>query len=195
VSSDILSIVYGVHEEDGYLAAVRADRYEGLKKAAVAATATTPASPEEQVRIFHAPSLDFSATEHEIGRSGLQWSMQSSLAGLSRVQPNFSSGGLTQRLDVHPEISYPFSADGWHLRASAGVRDTWYSRSRETQTKLGGVPVELPNGINRADGELELEMRAPVVERTFNSDRVEKRFGHDLKHTIEPEFTYRYVGG
>jgi LPS-assembly protein len=195
VSSDILSIVYGVHEEDGYLAAVRADRYEGLKKAAVAATATTPASPEEQVRIFHAPSLDFSATEHEIGRSGLQWSMQSSLAGLSRVQPNFSTGGLTQRLDVHPEISYPFSADGWHLRASAGVRDTWYSRSRETQTDLGGVPVELPNGINRADGELEMEMRAPVVERTFNSDRVEKMFGHDLKHTIEPEFTYRYVGG
>jgi LPS-assembly protein len=195
VSSDILSILYGVHEKDGYVAAVRADRYQGLKMAAVAATQTTPAIPEEQVRIFHAPSLDFSATEHEIGRSGLQWSMESSLAGLSRVQPNFSTGGLTQRIDVHPEISYPFSADGWHLRASAGVRDTLYSRSRETQSEPGGVPVELPNHINRADGELELDMRAPVVERTFDSAGVEKMFGHDVKHTIEPEFTYRYVGG
>jgi len=195
VSSDILSTLYGVHAEGGYVASVRADRYQGLKMAAVAATATTPAIPEEQVRIFHAPSLDFSATEHEIGRSGLQWSMESSLAGLSRVQPNFSTGGLTQRIDVHPEISYPFSADGWHLRASAGVRDTLYSRSREPQTGTGELPVELPNGINRADGELELEMRAPVVERTFDSAAVEKMFGHDLKHTIEPEFTYRYVGG
>jgi len=195
VSSDILSILYGVHEKGGYVAAVRADRYQGLKRAAVAATETTPAIPEEQVRIFHAPSLDFSAAEHEIGRSGLQWSMESSFAGLSRVEPNFSSGGLTQRIDVHPEISYPFSADGWHLRASVGVRDTLYSRSRATQSEPGAVPVELPNGINRADGELELEMRAPVVERTFDSAGVEKMFGHDLKHTIEPEFTYRYVGG
>jgi LPS-assembly protein len=195
VSSDILSILYGVHEKGGYVAAVRADRYQGLKRAAVAATETTPAIPEEQVRIFHAPSLDFSAAEHEIGRSGLQWSMESSFAGLSRVEPNFSSGGLTQRIDVHPEISYPFSADGWHLRASAGVRDTLYSRSRATQSDPGAVPVELPNGINRADAELELEMRAPVVERTFDSAGVEKMLGHDLKHTIEPEFTYRYVGG
>jgi LPS-assembly protein len=195
VSSDILSIVYGVHEEGGYVAAVRADRYQGLKMAAVAATATTPAVPEEQVRIFHAPSLDFSATEHEIGTSGLQWSLESSLAGLSRVQPNFATGGLTQRLDIHPEISFPFSADGWHLRASAGVRDTLYSRSREAQSGPDGLPVELPNGINRADAELALEVRAPVVERTFDSAEVEKMFGHDLKHTIEPEFTYRYVGG
>jgi LPS-assembly protein len=195
VSSDIFSILYGVHEQGGYVESVRADRYQGLKMAAVAATETTPAIPEEQVKIFHAPSLDFSATEHEIGTSGLQWSMESSLAGLSRVQPDFSTGGLTQRIDVHPEISYPFSADGWHLRASAGVRDTWYSRSRETPYAPVGPPVELPNGINRADGELELDMRAPVVERTFDSAGVEAMFGHDLKHTIEPEFTYRYVGG
>lgn len=195
VSSDIFSILYGVHEEGGYVTAVRADRYQGLKMAEVAATATTPAIPEEQVRIFHVPSLDFSSTEHEIGRSGLQWSLESSFAGLSRVQPNFSTGGLTQRLDFHPEISYPFSADGWHLRASAGVRDTLYSRSREAQSEPDAVPVELPNGINRADGELELDVRAPVVERTFDSARVEKMFGRDLRHTIEPEFTYRYVGG
>jgi LPS-assembly protein len=195
VSSDILSILYGVHEEGGYVATLRADRYQGLKMAAVAATATTPAIPEEQVRIFHAPSLDFIATEHEIGSSGLRWSLESSLAGLSRVQPNFSTGGLTQRLDLHPEISFPFSADGWHLRASLGVRDTLYSRSRQTPYAPDAVPVELPNGLNRADVEMELDMRAPVVERTFDSANVEKMFGHDLRHTIEPEFTYRYVSG
>jgi LPS-assembly protein len=194
VSSDILSIGYGIHEAGGYSEAVRVDKYQGLKMAAVAATATSPAIPQEEVKIFHVPSLDFSSTEHEIGRSGLQWNLDTSVAGLSRVQPNFSTGGLTQRLDFHPEISFPFSADGWHMRASAGVRDTLYSRSQQTYVP-GGPPVELPNGLNRADAEFEIDMRAPVVERTFDSASVEKRFGHDLKHTIEPELTYRYVSG
>jgi LPS-assembly protein len=194
VSSDILSIVYGVHEANGYAEAARADRYQGLKAVAMSATATTPATPEEQVRIFHAPSLDFSSTEHEIGRSGVQWSVESSMAGLSRVQPNFATGGLTGRLDIHPEISYPMSFDGWKLRSSVGFRETAYSRSRQTPYTLG-PPVELPNGLNRADVEAEVDLRAPVIERTFDSAKVEKMFGHDVRHTIEPEVTYRYVAG
>ncbi|HEY1994406.1 MAG TPA: putative LPS assembly protein LptD, partial [Edaphobacter sp.] len=91
VSSAILSIVYGVHEANGYDADARVDRYQGLESAAIAATPTTPAIPEQEIRIFHVPSLDFSSTEHEIGRSGVQWSVGSSFAGLSRVQPKFST--------------------------------------------------------------------------------------------------------
>ncbi len=196
VSSDILSIAYGVHEADGYSEAVRADRYQGLKMAAVPATVTTPAIPEEQVRIFHAPSLDFTSTEHEIVRSGLQWSFTASQSGLSRVQPNFSSGGLTQRVDLHPEIAYPLHFGGWRLRSSVGVRETAYSRSRQTPYMPGLPPVELPGKLNRAEVEVESYLRAPVVERTFESKGVEKLFGgNDVKHTIEPEVTYRYVAG
>jgi LPS-assembly protein len=195
VSSDILSIVYGVHEADGYASAARADRYQGLKAVAMSATPTTPATPEEQVRIFHAPSLDFSSTEHEIGGSGLQWSVESSMAGLSRIQPNFATGGLTARLDIHPEISYPMSFGGWRLRPSVGFRETAYSRSRQTPY-TPGPPVELPYALNRADFEAEVELRPPVIERTFDSAEVEKFFhGNDVKHTIEPEVTYRYVAG
>jgi LPS-assembly protein len=194
VSSDILSIVYGIHEADGYAESVRADRYQGLKMAAVPATPTTPAAPEEQVRIFHVPSLDFSSTEHEIRSSGVEWSMDGSWAGLSRVQPNFATGGLTQRLDFHPEIAYPLSFGGWRLRPSVGVRETPYSRSRQTPY-TPGPPVELPIGLNRASVDAQVDLRAPVIERTFDSAKVEKMFGHDVKHTIEPEVTYRYVAG
>jgi len=194
VSSDILSIVYGVHEVDGYDAGARFDRYQGLKRTAMPATPTTPAVPEQEIHIFHAPSLDFSSTEHEIGRSGVQWSVGSSFAGLSRVQPNFSTGGLTQRLDLHPEIAYPMSFDGWRLRASVGGRETAYSRSR--QTPYSGLPVELPIALSRADVEAGVDLRAPVIERTFDSARVEKMFfGYDVRHAIEPEVTYRYVAG
>jgi len=196
VSSDILSIMYGVHQEDGYSLSARVDRYQGLKQTAVAATPTTPAIPEEQVRIFHAPSLDFNSTEHEIGRTGLLWSVDSSYAGLSRVQPGFSSGGLTQRFDLHPELSYRLGLDGWHILASVGARETVYSRSRQVPYNDTGLPVELPNGLNRSDAEVEADLRAPVVERTFDSPGVEKFFdGNDVKHTIEPELTYRYVTG
>ena len=196
VSSDILSILYGVHEADGYDSAARADRYQGLKAVAMPATPTTPATPEEQVRIFHAPSLDFSSTEHEIGGSGLRWSVESSVAGLSRIQPNFATGGLTSRVDIHPEISYPMSFGGWRLRPSVGFRETAYSRSRQTPYTPLGPPVELPYALNRADFEAEVELRPPVIEGTFDSAGVEKFFhGNDVKHTIEPEVTYRYVAG
>ena len=115
-------------------------------------------------------------------------------AGLSRVQPNFSTGGLTQRFDLRPEIAYPMSFDGWRLRASVGARETAYSRSRQTPY-TGAVPVELPLKLNRSDVEAEADLRPPVIERTFDSAKVEKMFGYDFKHTIEPEFTYRYITG
>jgi LPS-assembly protein len=193
VSSDILSIVYGVHEANGYDADARYDRYQGLKSSAIPATPTTSAVPEQEIHIFHAPSLDFSSTEHQIGESGVQWSAGSSFAGLSRVQPKFSTGGLTARLDLHPEIAYPMSFGGWRLRPSVGARETWYSRSR--QTPYTGAPVELPNALSRADVEAGVDLRAPVIERTFDSPNLEKKFGYDFRHTIEPEFTYRYVAG
>jgi LPS-assembly protein len=44
--------------------------------------------------------------------------------------------------------------------------------------------------------EAEVDLRAPVVERTFTAPELEKIFGgNDVKHTIEPEVTYRYVAG
>jgi LPS-assembly protein len=188
VSTDILSNVYGVHQASGYMAALRVDRYQGLK---AAATTTTP---EEQVRIFHAPSLDLATTEHKLGTTDLEWSVESSIAGLKRVQPNFATAGLTNRFDLHPELALPLSADGWRFRPSIGVRETIYSRSRVVPY-TPGIPVESGQAVNRADVELGFEARAPVVERTFDSKLVEKLFGSEVRHTIEPEVTYRYVSG
>ena len=195
VSSDIFSIAYITHESDGFEASARSDRYQGLKQAAVAATATTPAVPEEQVKIFHAPSLDFNTTDHRIGGIPLLWNLESSSAGLKRIQPNFVTGGSIERLDVHPQLALPLAAGGWHLLPSVGVRDTYYSRNRLTPYPPGAPPIEGSGGLNRADFEAQLDLRAPVLERTYDSGWIKKLFGADVKHTIEPALTYRYVSG
>jgi LPS-assembly protein len=188
VSSDILSVGYAVHQADGYSWSLWADRYQGLKRAG------TPTVPEQQIRIFHAPSLELATTEHRLGNTGAVWNVQSTVMGLKRVQPNFSTTGLTERFDLRPEISLPMNARGWLLRPSLALRETIYSRSREPSTS--SVPVESGEAVNRADLEVGVEARAPVLERTFTSPLVSKLFGTDaVKHTIEPMAAYRLVRG
>jgi LPS-assembly protein len=189
VSTDILSIAYAVHEANGYSIVAGADRYQGLKQIP---TSTTPG---EQVRIFHVPAVEVSTTDHELGTTGLQWSFDTSADGLKRVQPSFATGGITERIDLHPQLSYTLAGWGWFARSSLGLRDTFYSRSRIPSNSIGGPPIESDDTLNRADVEVNLDIRPPVIERTFTSKFVEKFFRGDVKHTIEPEVTYRYVNG
>ena len=188
VSSDILSVGYMVRQSDGYSWALRADRYQGLKRAG------TPTVSEQQIRIFHSPSLDLYTTEQRLAGTPLEWNVQSTVAGLKRVQPNFSTTGLTERFDLRPEISLPLSAAGWRFRSSLAVRETIYSRSQQNAAQP--PPKESGEAANRADVEVAAEVRTPVLERTFRSPLVSKLFGSDaLKHTIEPIVAYRLVTG
>ncbi|HEX7157702.1 MAG TPA: LPS assembly protein LptD [Edaphobacter sp.] len=187
VSSDILSIGYLTHQTNGASYSVRADRYQGLKQ--IATTTTT----EQEIRIFHVPSLDVVTTDHHVGDSPLLWNIGGSVAGLKRVQPNFKSSGITERLDVRPEIALPLRAGGWRLVSSVAARETFYSRSR--QAPFTSAPVESESSINRTAFEFTADARAPVLERTFDSALTHKLFGSEIKHTIEPEVTYRYVTG
>jgi LPS-assembly protein len=188
VSTDILSIAYGVHAWNGYEVSARADRYQGLKRVP---TATTPGL---ELKIYHVPSLGFSMSEHALGTTGLRWSMESSAAGLKRVEPFFVTSGIIERLDVHPQVSYPLSGWGWHFRPAVGARETFYSRSR-VPSVTPGFTVESSNPVNRSDVEAELGVRPPVLERTFTSGWVRNLLRRDVRHTIEPEATYRYVAG
>jgi LPS-assembly protein len=193
VSTDVLSSVYGTHEWDGMAASVEGDRYQGEKRVA-STTSSGVQLPEEEVHIFHAPALEFTTTDHELGSTGLEWNVDSSAAGLKRSEPNFATSGVIERLDIHPELAYPFSLGGWRFRPSVAMRETFYSRSRFRSTP-GGLPLEDTAPLNRTDGEVQVDVRAPVLERTFDSGWVKRLLKHDVKHTIEPEVTYRYVGG
>ena len=192
VSSDVVSTIYGIREWDGMAASLEGDRYQGEKRIAT----TVPLQTEEQVRIFHAPSLEFTTTDHALGTTGLEWNVDSSVTALKRTQPGFATGGMVERLDVHPELIYPLHFDGWNLQPSVAGRETFYSRSRlPTVPGVAGPPVESLAPLNRADLEVELDLRPPVLERTFDSGFLRRLLRQDVKHTIEPELTYRYVTG
>ncbi|WP_263373571.1 LPS-assembly protein LptD [Granulicella aggregans] len=196
VSTDILSTLYGVKNFDGYSASLRADRYEGLKPLAQTQAQVAAGDPVQnsQLTIFHIPELMFTSVDHRLGATPFLWSMDSSVGGLKRTQPLFTTGGVG-RFDVHPEIAVPFSFEGVHVRAAVGVRETVYTKSRQTNGVAQGAMAESSSSLNRTDVEAEVDIRGPVLERTFDSPLLERVFGSEVKHTIEPSATYRFVGG
>jgi LPS-assembly protein len=198
ISTDVVSTLYATRESDGMAASLEGDRYQGEKRVP---NANTPCPPtcEEQVHIIHAPALEFTAADHMLGNTGLEWSFASSAAALKRTQPYFETSGMIERLDLRPELAYPFGFDGWRVRPSIAGRETFYSRSRfpiSVSPAPGvSVPVENTATLNRADVDVEFDVRPPALERTFDSGFIRNLFRHDFKHVIEPQIVYRYVGG
>jgi len=200
VSSDISSTIYAVNQQHGYSTDVRFDRYQGLKVVPVPVLFRTG----EEVKVFHAPSIDFSAIDRRIDNTPFFWHLDASAAGLKRIQPNFTSSGIIERLDVRPEILLPLHFDGWNIVASGAAHETFYSRSRRVPYVLrpnpanppNATPVELTAPVNRIAAELNIDVRPPTVERTFTvPEKFQWLLGSQVRHTIEPEITYHAAGG
>ncbi len=190
VSSDITSIGYFTNENHGLATAVLADRYQGLKRV------PTGDEPGEEVHILHVPALQFDAVDHPINGTPLLWTFGGSVAALKRSQPNFTSSGVIERLDLFPQLSLPLHGDGWNVLASIGARETFYSRSRVTPYTPGQPLVESTDPVNRADVDVNVVVRPPIIERTFQVPaRFQNFFGTEIRHTVEPEITYSYVRG
>ena len=196
VSTDILSYFYGVRNNNGYSTALRIDRYQGLKPSPQTSAETEAGGPitNSQVTVFHIPELSVATTDHWLAGTHLVWSLDSSIGGLKRTQPAFTTAGVG-RIDLHPEIALPLEFAGVHIRPSIAVRETLYTHSRVTPFIPGETPVEASGGFNRADFEAQLEIRPPVLERNFDSPLIYRIFGGEVRHTIEPSLTYRYAGG
>ena len=190
VSSDITSIAYLMRQTDGWSMDARVDRYQGLKVVPI------DNLPGEQVHILHAPSFDLDGVDRPIPGTPFLWTLDSSAAGLKRVQPDFTSSGIVERFDLRPEISLPLHFDGWSVLGSIAAEETIYSRSREAPYTADAAPIELTQPVNRADVDMKVEVRPPVLERDFAvPERLQKFFGTELRHTVEPEVTYEDVRG
>jgi LPS-assembly protein len=187
VASQVTSSAFVTHNDAGRSASISFDRYqnfEGITQ--VGNTYDTP-----QIRILHVPRLDFETVDQPLRGTPMRWSVDSSAAGLSRSEPGYKTGNIG-RFDLYPHLGMPLHLDGWTLRPEIGARETYY-----TQSQIPSTTTPLPgNGsVNRADLEASFELRPPALVRDFKAPSLERLFGSDLRHTLEPEIQYRYVAG
>jgi LPS-assembly protein len=187
VASQVTSSVFITHNDAGRSASIRFDRYqnfEGITQ--VGNTYNTP-----QIRILHLPSLDFDTVDRSLQGTPLRWNVDGSAAGLSRSEPGYKTGDVG-RFDLYPHLSMPLHLDGWTLRPEVGARETFYTQS---QIPSSTTPIPGNASVNRSDLEASFELRPPALVRDFKTPALERLFGSDLRHTIEPDIQYRYVAG
>ena len=188
VTSDILSTAYLTRTYNGFESAGLFDRYQGIKLVAQGNAA------QQQVHLFHAPTLSFATTDHRLGTTGLQLSLDSSASGLKRSQPNFTTSGVVERFDIHPEIAYPIALGPWHLLPTVAARETVYTRSRLPPAPGRPLTEDLAP-LSRSAFEFTFGVRPPVLARDFKLTRFQRVLGSELRHTVAPELTYRLTSG
>ncbi|MGD0800378.1 MAG: LPS assembly protein LptD [Terracidiphilus sp.] len=194
-----LSLTYG---HNGFIPSGSLERFQAFAGTASIGGSTTydeeATLNANQVRILHLPSVRYDVLDRPLGASSLYWGLGSSLAYLSRSEPGFQTGPSFHarnvgRMDFYPHLALPISAGGWSLLAEAALRDTTYTISQNPDLAgvNGGIPAISHDPINRTDFEASVDLRPPALERDFALTH----WNRELRHVIEPEFTYRYVDG
>jgi LPS-assembly protein len=187
VASQVTSSAFVTHNDGGSSASLRFDRYQNFE--GITQVGNTYVTP--QVRILHVPSLDFDTVDQSLRGTPVRWSVDSSAAGLSRSEPGYKTGNIG-RFDLYPHLSLPIHLNGWTLRPEVGARETFYTQS---QIPTSTTPLPGNGSVNRSDLEASFELRPPALVRDFKAPALERFFGSDLRHTIEPGVQYRYVAG
>lgn len=182
VNSEVLSNLSLTHDRHGFMPSGYFSRLQTF-------AGTTPG---DEARILHLPALRFDTLDRRFSNSPLYWGLNSSLSHMSRSEPGFHAYNLG-RFDLYPHLSLPMVAAGWSVVPEVALRETLYSGSEtpDLTGANGGTPTVHHDPLSRHDLEASLDLRPPALERDFtlgNWNRV-------LRHVIEPEFTYRFVGG
>jgi LPS-assembly protein len=187
VASEVTSSAFLTHNVNGLSASLNFDRYQNFE----GITLVGNAYDSPQIRIAHIPAVDIDTLDSRLEGTPVHWRFDGSAGGLNRSEPGFQSGQVG-RFDFYPHVGLPFHADGWSFWPEVGARETFYTQSEipsSTTPSVGDATV------NRSDLEASFEVRPPIMMRDFQVPALEKLFGTDLRHTIEPELHYRYVAG
>ncbi len=182
ISSEVASDVSLTHDRNGRIPSASLDRFETFASS----------SNGDEARILHLPSLRYDLLDRPLGNSTAYWGLNSSLAYLSRSEPRFHARNVG-RIDLFPHLSLPFNAGGWSITPEGALRLTAYtiSQTPDLADLRNGVPTISHEALNRVDAEASLDIRPPAIERDF----VLARWNRVMRHVIEPELTYKYVGG
>ena len=183
INSEVKSQLFLSKTYKGFSFGGMVERYQNFFQTAENGVLSNPPT-FDSIRILHTPSVDVSSVERPFGHWPLFWSLDGSLAGLSRSEPGFSTSNLLGRFDFNPEISLPLQWKGWVLRPALTLHETFYS-----ERYVNGVVND--NATNRKALEADVEIRPPALEKIFDQEFL----GRKWKHVIEPRIQYRYVTG
>jgi LPS-assembly protein len=182
ISSEVNSEAYLTHFHNGLVPSLWVGRIQNF----------AGSTEGDEVRILHLPSVRFDILDEPVGASPLYWGMGSSIAHLGRSEPDFHAHNLG-RFDLYPHLSLPIVGGGWSVVPELGARLTFYTGSQTPQltSRNGGTPTVSHESLLRTDAEASIDVRPPALERDFTLGRWDRV----LRHVIEPELTYRFVGG
>jgi LPS-assembly protein len=184
VNSEVKSQLFLSKEYKGFSLGGMVERYQNFFQTTNADATLSNPPIFDSIRILHTPSVDASSVDQTLGRSPFLWSVDASLAGLSRSEPGFHTSSLLGRFDLNPEISVPLQFRGWSVRPELTLHETYY-----TERFVNGLAINDPT--NRQALETSVEVRPPVLEKIFDRQFL----GRKWKHVIEPRVVYRYVTG
>ncbi len=193
-SSQVQSDVAFTYNRHGYIPSVSLERFQSF--AGSSESDGNPVTSVPEARILHLPSLRFDVVDRPLAvpaAAPLYWGMGSSIGDLDRAEPDFHARNVG-RLDLYPHMEWPLHFGSWDIEPKVALRLTQYSGSQIpdlTGDHFGGVPYVQHDPLTRADVEASIDIRLPAVERDFTM----RRFNRELRHVVEPEIYYRYVGG
>jgi LPS-assembly protein len=182
ISSEVSSDLSLTHQHNGFIPSVSLDRFQTF------ASSTNG----DEARILHMPNLHYDVLDRPLSASPLYWGLGASLDYLSRSEPLFHARNVG-RVDFYPHLSLPLSVSGWSVVPEVALRDTFYTGSQipDLTGANSGTPTISHDALNRADVEASVDIRPPALER----DYALSGWNRELRHVIEPELTYRFVGG
>jgi len=180
VNSQVHSTMSLTHTRGGLIPSVYLERLQNFASS----------SEGDEVRILHLPSLRFDVLDEPVYTSPLYWRMGSSASYLGRSEFGFHVRNMG-RFDLYPHLSLPLVAGGWSVVPEVALRETFYTGSQDPDLTgaHGGTPTVSHSPLSRGDVEASIDLRPPALERDFTIA------DHELRHVIEPEFRYRFVGG
>jgi LPS-assembly protein len=180
VSSELKSDVSYTHTHNGVIPSLDVFRLQSFASS----------KSGDEVRILRLPSLRFDVVDSPLGGSSAYWGMGSSISHLGRSEPGFHAHN-DGRIDFYPHISLPLVGGGWSIVPEAALRATFYSGSQipDLTGAQQGVPTVSHDPLHRTYGEASVDIRPPTLERDFSLG------GWQLRHVVEPELNWRFVGG
>jgi LPS-assembly protein len=137
------------------------------------------------------PRVQFARNERPILNSPAYFSITTEYAQMLRVSRTAAAEvdtGLS-RMDVSPQIRYPFKKWQWFtVNSTLGWRDTYYTRSYEPTGDPNVTPskvIDVP--LNRPLFTFQSQIVGPVFNRVW--DTPDNGYAEKFKHSIEPFVT------